>query len=142
MLLVSCGGYGPDPSQAEATVRAYLQGVYAWDDDAACGQLSDPAEADLVEVATFPGPPESPADCAEALALLGSIGSLDRVAAGVMDLDRVHGDGADQSIEVVDVESSSATLRVAGSEKTVTVSASDGGEWLIDRLDFSDVPGE
>lgn len=144
-LVAGCGGDGGNGesgaatgAEAEATVRAYVGSIYSGDFADACEQLANPAKVQLVEVSTFPGGPELD-DCEAALDLAQSIGALDIPASGVMDHERVTADAEDSQIEVIEAEEGRATLRVAESEKTATVTRS-GDEWKISELDFSDTP--
>lgn len=105
-----------------------------------CERLSEDAEADLVDVASIqaPGEPEV-RDCAQAIDFMSSFGSLDRVAAGVIDVDLVTAEASDLDVEVVSSDGGSVELRVGESDKSVTLSEV-AGHWTIDNLDFSDVP--
>ena len=139
-----CGGSdqtAPDTRGAERATRDYLRAVFELDAGRACSQLSSEARADLVEAASIDDPAAPPiTTCRQAVTFLGSIGSLDRAAAGVMDADDVTSDAASASIETVDAAGDSVVLRVNESEKTVALTQRDGS-WTIDELDFSDVSG-
>jgi hypothetical protein len=138
-----CGGSSStaaDSPGAEDTVRSYLRAVFDLDGPGACAQLSDTAREELVDAASLGSSGPRAATCPDAIALLGSIGSLDHAAAGVMDFDRVGADAADSSIETVESKDDSAVVRVDRSEKTVAV-RKEGETWVVEALDFSDVPG-
>jgi hypothetical protein len=135
-----CGSGKRDSPAAEDAVQSYLRAVYHLDGPGACAQLSDEGQHDLVDLASFGDSGPRAATCPDAIGLLGSAGSLDFAAAGVMDFDRVRVNPAGSSTETVEAGDDSAVVRVNRSEKTVTVRRKREA-WVVEALDFSDVPG-